>query len=96
MLAPPLLDGAVQDSEICSTPAVGAANVGAPGAVAGATGVADFTADGVPVPTLLMAATRNHRFSPFVRPVMVAVVALVPVNVAINTMAQWFPRRAAA
>jgi hypothetical protein len=31
MLAPPLFEGAVQDSEICAPPAVGVASVGDPG-----------------------------------------------------------------
>ena len=76
MLAPPLLDGAVQDSEICSTPTVGAANVGAPGAV---TGVAVCTADTLPVPTELIADTLNQYAWPLVRLVMVLVVAVLPV-----------------
>ena len=74
-----MLDGAVQDSEIAASPAVSAGKVGDPGTVDVADGVAVCTADAVPVPIVFMADTLNQYAWPFVRPVMVLVVAVLPV-----------------
>jgi hypothetical protein len=79
MLAPPVLDGAVQDSEIAASPAVSADKVGEPGTVDVAVGVAVCTADAVPVPIVFMADTLNQYAWPLVRLVKVLVIAVLPV-----------------
>ena len=76
MLVPPLLDGAVQDKAICVSPGAGTASVEGPGTVAG---VAVCPTDALPVPTEFVADTLNQYAWPFVRPVMVFVVAVLPV-----------------
>ena len=57
---PPLEAGADQVTVAWALPAVAVPMVGAPGTVAGATGVTAFElADWLPVPIALMAATRK-------------------------------------
>ena len=53
--------------------------VGAPGAVTACGVNAALAAESAPVPTALVAATLNVYAVPFVRPVTVRVVAVVPV-----------------
>jgi hypothetical protein len=66
---PPLLAGAVQETEEVVSPAVAATPVGTPG---GPTGVTEFdAADAGPTPTLFVAVTVNVYAVPFVRPVTV-------------------------
>ena len=73
---PPFDTGAVQETPACVSPAVAVTLVGAPGAVAGATGVTAFdAADGTDVPTAFVAVTVNVYDVPFVRPGTVTDVA---------------------
>lgn len=76
---PPVLDGAVHDTDACAFPGVALTPVGAPGTVVGVTAEDADEAD--PVPTALVAVTVNVYAVPFVRPVTVAVVAPVVVAV---------------
>jgi hypothetical protein len=71
---PPLLVGAVHVSATCELPAVPATTVGAPGTPAGVTLLE--TAEKLPVPTALMAATLKKYVVPFVSPVAVHAVVV--------------------
>ena len=79
---PPLLTGAVQDTTAEALPAVALTAVGAPGAVAGTTGVtAALGLEPALLPTALVAVTVNVYAVPLVRPVTVQLVAVVQVLV---------------
>ena len=71
---PPLLAGAVQMSATWLLPAVPVTAVGAPGTPAGVTPL--DTAEKLPVPTALMAATWKKYVVPFVSPVAVHAVVV--------------------
>ena len=72
---PPLDAGAVHDNATWVLPGVGVSPVGEPGDVAG---VDDTTGEeGRPVPTELTAETWKSYDTPFVRPVTVALVAVL-------------------
>ena len=58
IVEPPLLEGAVHVSDTCVLPAVPDTLVGAPGTVRGVT--ADDAVEVAPVPTALVALTRNE------------------------------------
>ncbi len=75
---PPSEPGAVQVTVAVASPATAATPVGAPGTVAGVTGFEG--AEGVPVPTAVVALTVNVYEVPLVRPVTVATV-VVPLGV---------------
>ena len=78
MLAPPSLDGAVQDNEACVLPAVADSAVGAPGVVGRTRTEAEFD-EYDPVPTEFTAATLKIYDVLLVSPVTVALVeVLVP------------------
>ena len=55
--APPFEDGALQERETLPLPAEAELSVGAPGAVAGASGVADHSVERGPSPTAFIALT---------------------------------------
>ena len=75
MIALPPLNGAVQDTVACVSPAVAVAPVGGSGTV-GAAGITEFeAADGLEGPTVLVATTLNVYDTPSVRPVTVVDVA---------------------
>jgi hypothetical protein len=76
---PPFEDGAVHDTATCPFPAVPETPVGAPGAPATGVTAADAAESG-PVPTALIAATRNVYAVPFVNPVTVYEVDADPVG----------------
>ena len=81
---PPFEAGAVHESATEASPAVPETAVGAPGAVCAAVGViAADAVESAPVPTAFVAATLNVYAVPFVRPVTVRVVAVVPVLIAV-------------
>ena len=71
---PPFDVGAVHESETWALPAVAATDVGVPGVVYGVT--AEEAVEYVPVPALLIAATRNTYEVPLVRPVTVTEVVV--------------------
>ena len=76
MALPPLLTGAVKLTLACAFPAVAVAPVGGRGAP---TGVTAFDgSDGGPVPAIFVATAVNVYDTPFVRPVTVCVVVVVP------------------
>src|SRR5690349_5480198 len=77
MALPPSLSGAVQETDADALPAVAVTAVGAPGTVAGATGVTllEGAEDGLE-PTAFVATTVNVYVVPLVRPVTVADVTL--------------------
>ena len=70
---PPLLAGAIHDTEAWALPAVPSTAVGAPGTVRGVT--AGLAADATDVPFALVAVTVNVYAVPFTNPATVAVVA---------------------
>ena len=76
MALPPVLAGALKVTLACALPAVATTFVGAPGTVAGVTlfEAADCALD----PIALVATTRKVYAVPFVRPVTMCVVAVVP------------------
>ena len=85
MIALPPLDGAVQVTVAAALPAVADTPVGAPGTVAGATGVTEVdAADAGPAPTELIAMTVNVYPVPLVNPV---IVVLVPGGVPVIVVA---------
>jgi hypothetical protein len=66
---PPLLAGAVNDTDTCALPAVAVPIIGAPGTVAGVT---EFdAAEAAPVPAMFVAVTVNVYAVPLVNPVTV-------------------------
>jgi hypothetical protein len=69
MAEPPLLTGAVKETVASPLPLTAVTLVGAPGTVAGTTEL--LVADGVPVPTALVAVTVKVYVVPFTRPVTV-------------------------
>jgi hypothetical protein len=71
---PPLLAGAVHVSATCELPAVPVTAVGAPGTPAGVTPL--DTAEKLPVPTTLIAATWKKYVVPLVSPVAVHAVVV--------------------
>src|SRR2546422_973169 len=76
MALPPSLAGAVQETDDEALPAVALTAVGAPGTVAGATGVALLEgAEAALLPTALVATTVNVWAVPLVSPASVADVA---------------------
>src|ERR1700682_4061246 len=77
MALPPLLLGALKLTDACALLAVAVAPVGAPGTVAGVT-LFD-AADGALIPIALVAVTVKVYAVPLVRPVIMCVVAVVPV-----------------
>src|SRR5207253_4443256 len=89
MALPPSLAGAVQETDAEALPAVAVTAVGAPGTVAGATGVTLLEAsEGALLPTALLATTVKVYAVPLVRPVSVAdvpvTVALAPVGLEVT------------
>src|SRR4051812_21257335 len=87
MAAPPVLVGAVQRTVAEALPAVAAAPVGVPGAVAGAAGVTALDrAEYAPSPAELVARTLKVYVVPGVRPVTVALVAVAAAAWGVPTM----------
>ena len=84
---PPVELGAVHASATWRSPRVAVRPVGAPGTVAGATGVAETGVDGAPVPIALAAVTVKLYEVPFVSPVIVqprvVVVQVAPPGLAV-------------
>jgi hypothetical protein len=79
---PPLLPGAVQDTDTCALPGVTMPIVGAPGTVRGV--VEDDALEAMPVPATFVAVTVNVYAVPLVRPVTttgeVAPVPVIPLG----------------
>ena len=75
---PPFEAGAVQESATWYCRPCRETPVGAPGAVTACGVRAALAAESAPVPTAFVAATLNVYAVPFVRPVTVRVVAVVP------------------
>jgi hypothetical protein len=72
MELPPLLAGGAQEIVACSSPATAVTLVGAPGSVAGVTGL--VASEAGPAPRALIATTVNVYATPLLRPLTVVVV----------------------